>query len=197
MKRTAIFSSIALITNFGAVPGYAACAYTPDSAHSIVRGRFLRCEDASFYLESSGAYQRYEQDLEAAVSRVGPENRETLLERLGVTPEFPYDDKLEGRIVVVSINSHALIAPWIPGTTEAVEFKGPAREFYQIVRYWWRGSIEACEAMAELSPVDFWVYSECCDTPTFGAPVCLIGMEYAEPATNAMREGMSQALEGL
>lgn len=154
----------------------------------------MRCEDASFYLEAAGAYQRYERDLEAAIARVGPEDRESLLERLGVTPEFPYDATIEGRVVVVAVDWHAPIAPWIRGTSDSVEFREEPREIRETIRYWWRGPIEACEAVAELSSIDLWIYHECCDTPEFSVPVCIIGMSYAEPAVDAMRDAISRIL---
>jgi hypothetical protein len=192
VKVKAIISSFVVTTQMFAPHAFAACALTAEASHTIVRGRFVRCEDASFYLEASGAYQRYERDFEAAVARVSPENRDTFLERLGVTAEFPYDASLDGRVVVVAADWHALIVPWAQGASEAVDFKEAPREIRETIRYWWRGPIETCEAIAEWSSIDLWVYPECCDTPEFGAPVCLINMSYAEPAPDAMSDAISQ-----
>lgn len=194
MKSAVIISSVALTANFLASPSLAACAYTPESSHTIVRGRLLRCEDASFYLAAAGAYQRYERDLEAALARVGPENGEALLQRLEITPEFPYDSSLEGRVAVVAVDWHARIVPWLRGSSDTLEFKEEPREISEIVRYWWRGAIEACDAVAEFPSIDLWVYPECCDTPEFSAPVCIIGMNYAEPALGEMRDAITQSL---
>ena len=194
MKSKDILSSIALTTNLFASPSFAACVYTPESSHTIVRGRFVRCENASFYLEAAGAYQRYERDLEAAVARVGSQNREAFLERLGVTPDFPYDATFEGRVAVVAVDWLASVVAWLPGTSDAVEFKEEPREVHETIRYWWKGSSEACEAIAEWSSIDLWVYQACCDTPEFGAPVCIIEMSYAEPAPDEMRDAISQLL---
>lgn len=197
MKPQTIVSSIALTAHLFVSPVYAACAYTSESSHTIVRGRFVRCEDASFYLAAAGAYRRYQRDLEAAIAPAGPENREALLERLGISPEFPYDASLEGRVAVVAIDWHAPIVPWAPGTSDIVELKQEPRELNETVRYWWRGSIEACEAIAEWSPIDLWIYPECCDTPGFAAQVCIVTMSYAEPAPDAMSAAIAQILGGL
>jgi hypothetical protein len=196
VKATAFISSAAAAAQLFASNALAQCEMSPAASHTIVRGRFVRCEDASFYLEAAGAYQRYERDFAAALARAGPQNRESLLERLGVTAEFPYDASLEGRVAVVAVDWHASIAPWARGTSQAVEFKEAPREIRETIRYWWRGPIETCEELAEWLSIDLWVYQECCDTFEFGAPVCQIRMSYAEPAPDAMKDALTQAVGG-
>ena len=173
---------------------HAACALTPEASDTIVRGRFVRCENASFHLDAAGAYERYAKDLDEAIARVGPQNREALFERLGIamTSDWPYDAFVDNRVAVVAVEWHTSIVPWIPGVSEAVELKAAPREFRETVRYWWNGTTQDCEAIAEWSTVDLWVHAECCDTPSFGAPVCIIRMDYAEPAPDVMSDAISE-----
>ncbi len=139
IRFPAVVSTIAVATHLFSSQVYAACALSPEASHTVVRGRLVRCEDASFYLEASGAYERYERDLEAALVGRGPEYRETLLERLGATPDFPYDETFEGRVAVVAVDWQAPIVPWLGDTSGGIEFKGAPREVRATIRYWWRG----------------------------------------------------------
>lgn len=175
---------------------HAACELTPEASDTIVRGRFVRCENASFHLDAAGAYERYAKDLDDAISRVGPQNRGALFERLGIpmTSDWPYDAFLDDRVAVVAVEWHTSIVPWIPGVSENVELKAEPREFRETIRYWWRGAAQACEAITEWSTVDLWVHAECCDTPSFGAPVCIVRMDYAEPAPAAMSAAIAAML---
>jgi hypothetical protein len=191
MNRRVLVSGIALSAHLAAPPASSLCVITPDSADFIVRGRFVRCEDARFHLEASGAYGQYARDIEAALARVKPENRETLLDRLG---EGPWTPEYQARVAVIAIEWLVPIVPWLRGTSEPVEFKEQPRKFHETIRYWWNGSIDACEAVVPWSYVDLWVHSECCDTPEFGAPVCIVSMNYAEPAPAEMSDVVSEIL---
>jgi hypothetical protein len=182
---------MALIAHSVVSTGYAACAITPESFETLVRGRFVRCEDARFHLEASGAYRIHQRDLEVRLARVGPQNRETLLERIGdalLTPDF------EARVIVVAVDWHVPIVPWLRGVSETVEFKDEPRELRETVRYWWSGAIEACEGIAEASSIDLWAHSECCDTYEFASPVCIVSMRYAEPAPDVIGDAFSALL---
>jgi hypothetical protein len=194
MKRTAVVSSATLAANLAIAPAFAACAVTPESYDTLVRGRFVRCENARFHLEASGAYRRHERDLEAALARIAPENRERFLERIGggvLTTEY------EARVAVVDVQWHVPIVPWLPGNSTTVEFKDVPRELGQTIRFWWSASIDACEDMAAWSFVDLWVHSPCCDTFEFQAPVCIVRMSFAEPVSDEMSAALSKALGNL
>jgi hypothetical protein len=104
-----------------------------------------------------------------------------------MSPDF------EARVAVIAVESYVPIIPW--GTGDAVEFKDQPREFHETIRYWWSGSIEQCESITEFSSVDLWVHSECCDSPIFGAAVCIIGMNYAEPLPDGMNDAASEILD--
>ena len=192
MKRKALISCAVLTANIVSSPGFASCALTPESADTIVRGRFVRCEDARSYLEAGGAYRTYERDLERELERRSPESAARLLELLEdslMSPAF------EARVAVIAVESYVQIVPW--GAASAVEPKDRPHELRETIRYWWTGSIEQCESIAEYSPVDLWVHSECCDVPTFSAPVCIIGMNYAEPLPDAMNDAVSEVFDVL
>ena len=192
MQPNLLISSIVVTSNLVSSPTFASCAITPESSETIVRGRFVRCEDAGPYLESGGAYRAYEQDLETELARRSPESAARLLEILEdslMSPEF------EARVAVVAVESYVFIVPWVTG--DEVEFKDRPREFRDTIRYWWRGSIEQCESIPEYSSISLWIRSECCDTPTFGSPVCIIGMNYAEPPPDGMDEAAAEVFSAL
>ena len=176
----------------------ALCALTPESTHDLVRGRFVGCEDAVSFLQAGGVFEEYERDLEAAVERVGKENREELMRRLRLqeSASSPLSTEFEARVIIVALDWHASIAPWIPDTSDSVEFKEEPREVQGTMQYWWRGSVQACEQMTSLSPLDLWVFPECCDTVEFAAPVCIIEMDYAELAPAHMSDALTLAIEG-
>jgi hypothetical protein len=100
-------------------------------------------------------------------------------------------------VAVIATELHVPIVPWLRGISESVEFKAQPREFHETIRYWWSGSIEACEAIVPWSYVDLWVHSECCDTPEFEVPVCVVRMHYAEPAPAEMSDAVSEILGDL
>ena len=174
----------------------ALCA--PESIHTLVRGHFVSCENAESFLQAGGIYERYERDLEAVIGRVGEENREEVLRRMELyeSPLSPLNPGFEARVIVIAVDWHASIAPWTPGTSDVVEFKEEPRETSGTMRYWWRGSVQACEQMTALSQLDLWVYPECCDTFEFAAPVCILEMDNAELAPTAMSDALSLAVEG-
>ncbi len=194
MLRKVIVSSMAFAATLATSAGYASCGMTPESFETIVRGRFVRCEDARFHLQASDAYRIHERDLERAIDRVGPQNRERLLERLGdglLTADF------EARVAVVAVDWHVPIVPWLSGLSETVEFKDQPRKFHDALRYWWSGPIETCEGIVEGSPIDLRVHAPCCDTPEFAAPPCIVWMYYAEPVPDAVSRALSALLATL
>ena len=99
-------------------------------------------------------------------------------------------------MAVVNVDWQAFtILPARPAMPEVVEFRDQPREFYQTVRYLWRGPAEACEGAPEWSSVDLWVTHPCCDTPSLpDEDGCLVRMSYAEPAPAPMRDALSKAL---
>jgi hypothetical protein len=169
-----------------------------DSAHTLVRGHFVACENAEPSLQAVGIYERYERDLEAVIDLVGEENREEVLRRMELyeSPLSPLNPDFEARVIVITVNWRASIAPWTRGTSDLVEFKEEPREFQGTMRYWWRGSIQVCDRMAALSQLDLWVFPECCDTFEFAAPVCILEMDNAELAPTVMSDALTLAIEG-
>jgi hypothetical protein len=194
-KRLALFASSIAVT-MATSQANALCAQTPESTQTIVRGQFVRCENAASFLRASGANQQYERDLEAAIDRVGEENREELMRRLQEAPSSPLSADFEARVVVIAVDWYASILPWVPGASSSVEFTEEPREFLGTMQYWWQGSVQACEQITALSPLDLWVFPECCDTFEFAAPVCIIEMDYAELAPASMSDALTLAIEG-
>lgn len=82
-RRKIVVLGTALLPHFVASNGYAACVATSEIA---VRARFVRCENASFYLEASGARGIYERPLEEILARTEPRFHEAVRERNG--PRF-------------------------------------------------------------------------------------------------------------
>lgn len=191
-RRRIVVVWVALLAHFAASNGNASCVATSELA---VRARFVRCEDAKFYLEASDAYSIYEQALEEILAHTDPQFHEVVRERLGVdrdaTSLLPPD--YEARVAVVMVDWRASIAPWRPDISDTVEIITQPQEFYETVRYWWNGSNESCEDMLGGTAVDLWVHPPCCDTIP-GMPVCLVSMSYAEPAPETISEALSRAL---
>jgi hypothetical protein len=174
----------------------ALCA--PESAHTLVRGHLVGCENADPFLQAVGIYELYERNLEAVIDLVGEENRAEVLRRMELyeSPLSPLNPDFEARVIVIAVDWRASIAPWTRGTSEVAEFKEEPRETQGTMRYWWRGSVQACEQMTPMSQLDLWVYPECCDTFEFPAPVCILEMDNAELAPTAMSDALTLAVEG-
>src|SRR5690606_193005 len=132
-----------LAAQLAASNAYAACIVTSEVA---ARGRFVRCEDAKFYLEASGAYERYERALEEILARTEPGRRDAVREQLGIDPDATslLRAGVEARVAVVLVEWRASIAPWRPDSSDAVELVAEPQELYETARYWWNGSIESC-----------------------------------------------------
>lgn len=192
MKRNAFVLSVVFIANLASTPSFASCTNTPEASETIVRGRFVRCEDAKFYLEAGGAYRSYEQDLERELARRSSASAARLLELLKDSLLAP---NYEARVAVVTVEAHVSIVPWAIG--ESVQFKDQPRGFHETIRYWWNGSIDQCDGLTENSSIDLWIHSDCCDTFMFGSPVCIIGMNYAEPVPDGMNDVASDLFELL
>lgn len=190
-KFAALATAVAFTASATAPPVHAACVLTTDAADSIVRGQFIRCDDAAFYLQASGAYQYYEEDLENAIERVGESNRGELMQRLLETPLLPLHPDFDARVIVIATDLRATIAPWRPGSSTTVELRGEPQEVRETSRYWWQGSIDACDNLAPSSTVVLRVYAERCDTYEFPAPVCIVQMNSAEFATPGMTAALS------
>jgi hypothetical protein len=169
-----------------------------DTAHTIVRGHFVACENADAYLQAVGIYERYERDLEAVIDLVGEENREEVIRRMELyeSPLSPLNPDFEARVIVIEVDLQASIALWARGNSDVIEFKEDPRETQGTMRYWWRGSVQTCEQMTALSQLDLWVYPECCDTFEFAAAVCILEMDYAELAPAVMSDALTLAAEG-
>lgn len=180
------------LTVITATNGHAACVGTSEA---VIKGRFVRCEDAKFYLEASGAYDIYERALQDIRANTDPQILETRLERLGVQPGatslLPED--YEARVAVVMIDWRVSIAPWLAGTSDTVETMAPPQALNETVRYWWNGSIEQCEGIQAGSAIQLWVHPPCCDTIP-GSPVCLVTMLYAEETPDKLSDGLAAAL---
>jgi hypothetical protein len=152
---------------------------------TVVRGRFVRCESGSLHLEASGGQRKIQQDLEERLAAAPPARHDELRERLRRPPPDP--------VAVVLIDWHVTIAPWTPGASAAVMLNDRPQEFHELVRYWWDGATGTCESMQEGASVDLWVYPPCCDAIP-GDYACLVSMNYAAPAPDALRDALSKAL---
>ena len=175
-------------------PSFSSCAITPASYESIVRGSLVRCEDARPYLEASGAYEQHAKDLEVALARTSPENRDILLERLG---DSIVNTDYEARVVVVEVEREIRIVPWLRGVSDALEVRSRPQNPPEIIHYWWSGSIEACDGAAAGSIINLWVYPPCCDVLEFAAPACIVRMSYAEPTLPEMAADISDVFSDL
>ena len=92
----------------------------------------MACDAADSFLQVAGIYEQYERDLEAVIDLVGEENREEVIRRTGLydSPLSPLSPDFESRVIVVSVDWHASIAPWSRGASDSVEFKaGPLNRF--------------------------------------------------------------------
>lgn len=192
-RRKIVVVCTALLAHSAASSGYAACVVTSEIA---ARARFLRCEDAKYHLEASGAYAIYERALEDILARSGSQNPRVVRERLGLdrnaTSLLPAD--YEARVAVVIVDWRVSTAPWTPGVSETASLMGQPQELHEIVRYWWRGPSESCDNLAEGTRVDLWIHSPCCDTIP-GEPPCVASMLYAEPAPEPMSEALALVLD--
>jgi hypothetical protein len=99
-----------MLAPFATSNGYAACVATSDT---LVRARFVGCEDAKFHLEASGANEIYERSLQEIFARTEPRFHEGVRERLGIEPDatsiLPAD--FEARVAVVTVDWRVSIAP--------------------------------------------------------------------------------------
>ena len=108
MLHKVIASSMALGATLAASTGYASCGMTP----AIVRNDCARplrslSRTPGSVCRLAMHYRIHERDLERAIDRVVPQNRERLLERLG-------DARLrEARVAVVAVDWHVPIVPWL------------------------------------------------------------------------------------
>lgn len=181
-----------LAAQLAASNAFAACIVTSEVA---ARGRFVRCEDAKFYLEASGAYERYERALEEILARTEPGRRDAVREQLGIDPDATslLRAGYEARVAVVLVEWRASIAPWRPDSSDAVELVAEPQELYETARYWWNGSIESCESIVGGAAIDLWVHPPCCDSGP-ASPICMVSMSYAEPAPDEMSRALSEVL---
>jgi hypothetical protein len=169
----------------------ASCLVT---AETVVRGRFVRCEEAQFYWDASGGdaavLASVERELGSDDTPLRNQRRARLLEGLpdplGPPAKF---------VVVVSREWQVSTTPWQPpAVSTTVELVGPPQELRETVRYLWRGPPEACETTPAGSYVDLWIIGPCCDTPILTGGACLMQMSYAEPAPAPLRKALASVL---
>ena len=192
--RKSLLNSIAIGAGLAAGTGYASCSVEYET---VVRGRFVRCESASFYWDASGADRAIQETWDRALAQHDRSVHERLRERWREQDLLPGLHRPQFNLVaVVRVDWQAFTtAPWRPEVSDVVELRDEPREFYQTVRYLWSGPAEACEGAAEWSSVDLWVTYPCCDTLSLpGEDGCLVRMNYAEPAPVPMRDALSKAL---
>ena len=175
-------------------------------SETVVRARFIRCEDARFYWDASGGDAAVLESVERELALGDAASRERAAgdaasrdrRRARILSGLP--DPLgppEKFVAVVYVEWQASTSPWQPpDVSKSVELVGAPGEFRQIVRYLWRGTPEACETTTEGSYVDLWITGPCCDTPVLAEGACLMRMNYAEPAPAPLRKALASALDG-
>jgi len=176
----------ALVAALNAVTVHAACVSTPDAFDTIVRGRLVRCENAVFHIQASGADRVYAEARERALARTDRRFHERIREMF----EIPQSDV----VAVFEVDRFAPIVPWQRGDAESVEMKAAPRELHEIVRYWWTGSPGSCDDARAEASIFLWVRSPCCDTIPGSLP-CLVAMNYAEPAPESLRQALAEGAD--
>jgi hypothetical protein len=162
---------------------------------TVVRARFIRCDNAQFYWDASGGDRALHDAIERELAAADPGTRELRRERIyAQLPEGPLGPQSKF-VVVMHIDWQVSTTPWQPPHTAALALIGEPRKVGENVRYLWHGPPEACEASPGTS-VDLWVTSACCDTYPSAEDGCRIVMSYAEPAPAPLREVLVKALEG-
>jgi hypothetical protein len=160
-----------------------ACVAVFDTA---VRGRFVRCESASFHMQASGADRIIERELERRLAETDPRFHDRLRESHRVP---------EGLVAVILVEGQVNVTPWQPGQSTTAEQVGEPQRLAEYVRYWWSGPPEACEQREPWSMIDLWIHSPCCDTFPVADAACMVRMRYAEPAPDAVRAVLAAAIQ--
>lgn len=122
---------------------------------------------------------------------------EIRLERMGLQPDatsfLPED--YQARVAVVFIDWYTSIVPWRPEDLGAVEFMADPQELNEVIRYWWSGLLEDCDAIQGGTTIDLWIRPPCCDTIP-GSPECIVSMRYADRAPDELTDSLTTALAG-
>lgn len=179
-----VLISIAIPISVAATIGHATCLATSDR---IVRGQFVRCENASFHHEASGANLAVQRELDRALATTDAALHDRVRESYRLPPP--------GLVVVVSVHWQVSIDPWNSARPGTVEFHGEPREVYENVRYLWQGPPDVCENTEAWAAVDLRVTYPCCDT-LLGDEGCRITMNHAQPAPDLLRSALTQLLPG-
>ena len=157
----------------------------------------VRCEDARFHWEASGADRTNAEMLERALADTAPEVRERQRERWREAGMLPGQRRPTTDLVAVIYveQQAATVAPWLPDSPETPAIEERHREFYQFVRYLWHGHAADCAGTEEWPYVDLWIQPPCCDTPGLpGDDGCLLRMYSAVPAPPPLRGALAAAL---
>lgn len=181
--RISVLTSAAIGATIASAAGHASCA----DYETLVRGRVIRCESANFHVETLGANVVTNRRIDEGYARAEPEGQDRLRDRLHPRP-------VADLVAVVALDWQVTIAPWLRDVSATVELYDRPQKVREIVRYWWNGPADACQAMTPGTSADLWVYLPCCDT-LFGLYPCFVGIRYAEPAPEPMRDALSTLLE--
>ena len=185
--------TMAIAASVWTANGEAACEVT---AETVVRGRFIRCEDARFYWDASGGDSAVLESVERELASRDAASRDR--RRARILEQLPDPLGPPAKFVAVVLREWQVsTTPWQPpDVATSVEHVDGPEELRETVRYLWRGPPEACDTTPQWSYVDLWITAPCCDTPILTGGACLMLMNYAEPAPAPLREALVSALDG-